>query len=958
MVRAVALALTVLTGFSGLVYEVAWQKYLAVLLGSHSEATAAVLGIFLGGLAYGYFLFGKLSRAEMARAASADESPRLLLGYGIVEAAIGVYALAFPLFFYAAQWLSLALPHSASAPALSFVFDVGLTALLIGPPTVLMGGTIPLLTQALASDLEDATRFHSLVYALNTLGAFAGAVAAAFVLIPSLGLVGCLIAMGTLNLCAGGIFIALSRRRQGAWVEAPRAAEPDTSELPGLLVCTVVALLAGFAMMSLQTVMNRVGGLALGASHFTFAMVVATFVLCIALGSFAVSALPKVRQSFLPVSQWLLVAYLLLLYPLVQDATYWAHALRMSFGRELADFLPFHAAVFCGILLVFAVPLALSGALLPLLFHDLRRAHGDLGSVAGRLYSWNTVGSLLGALLGGYALLFWLDLHHIYRLAVLALALAASLLSFRILREARLRVAVVAALGLAGLALVTADAWAPERMSAGLFRVREPLPATFSGPETFFAKQFESQDPIVFYDDDPTATITVMQRASDSFSILTNGKSDGNIPIDNLTTGLISLMPVLFADKAERAFVIGYGTGMSVGELTALESMVEVEVAEISPAVIDAAPIFEGINRGASRHPKTTMVRSDAYRALLRTDVEYDVIVSEPSNPWMVGSEMLFSVEFLQAARSRLAPGGVYAQWFQLYETDEEAIELVLRSYREAFSRVAVWYGAEADLILLGFADEEPALSLDELEQRFEKPDMRAQLAAIGITSLPRLLGHEVLPLGVVSHMDLSGELHTILHPRLAHHAARAFFPGRHGRLPPSSGSEAAEVGRESSLVGRFARERFGGELPDAFRLELLREVCDLSLRRCATLWAHWLAQSPHSPVLAERLARARQDPALAAELDPLTLARLAALYRAEGTRTLEPSYTAARALAEVYTDQYEHAAPFDREALLSAWRRCLDPRCAEGLRGLGGAGPTASAASGPADRSRHASTP
>src|SRR5258705_1194808 len=201
MVRFAALVLTVLTGFTGLVYEVAWQRYLATLLGAHSEATAAVLGLFLGGLSLGYALFGAVTHRMVARARAAGRPPPLLVGYGAVEAAIGVYALGFPWLFRAAQHVSLALPTGGGLAA--FAADVALAAALITPPAVLMGGTIPFLTQALARDLADATRLHALVYATNTAGAFAGALAAGLWLVPELGLVAVLRLAGYLNLPAG-----------------------------------------------------------------------------------------------------------------------------------------------------------------------------------------------------------------------------------------------------------------------------------------------------------------------------------------------------------------------------------------------------------------------------------------------------------------------------------------------------------------------------------------------------------------------------------------------------------------------------------------------------------------------------------------------------------------------------------------------------------------------------------
>jgi len=163
-------------------------------------------------------------------------------------------------------------------------------------------------------------------------------------------------------------------------------------------------------------------------------MVVAVFVLCIALGSLAVSALPRIPRSLVVGSQWALVFLLFPLYFVMADGTYWAHTIRVLFRQVDPAFYAYHLALFGALLALLAVPIGLSGALLPLLFHALRREVRDLGSVAGRLYAWNTVGSLLGALLGGYVLLFWLDLHQVYRIVMAAVAIGASILTLLVLR--------------------------------------------------------------------------------------------------------------------------------------------------------------------------------------------------------------------------------------------------------------------------------------------------------------------------------------------------------------------------------------------------------------------------------------------------------------------------------------------------------------------------------------------
>jgi len=929
--RAIALALTVLTGFTGLVYEVTWQKCLAILLGSHSEATAAVLGIFLGGLSVGYGIFGRVTRWRVERAEARGDAPRLLLLYGLVEGAIGLHALAFPWLFQTARAASLGLPQLPDG--IAFGIDVGLTALLIGPPTVLMGGTIPVLTQALARSVADATRVHAHIYAFNTVGAFAGALSAGFFLVPWLGIGGVLLAMGFVNLGAGTVFAVLGRRRTP--VETALAAPPAPRRAPeGFALYAGAALLLGFAMMATQTVLIRLGGLSLGASHFTFAMVVAVFVLCIALGSFAVSAAPRIPRAALPATVWALTLLLGALYLELENAPYYAHVLRTYFGTEAEDFYPYHLTTFGALLAVLLVPVGLSGASLPLLFHHLRNRIGDLGGTAGRLYSWNTVGNLLGALLGGHLLLLWLDLHHVYRLGTAATAVAAALLTGRVLGGGHLRVG--AAVAVAGAVLALLPAWEPDRLSSGLFRVREAQPLTGTGADFAFTKH-GLHLPIDFYTDDPAVSVAVKRHpARDgqgmARAIFTNGKPDGSTASDYPTMALAGLVPCLMAEACERSFVIGFGTGITAGELAELDSMREVVVAEISRGVVEAAPLFDFANHRASRHPRIHIRRSDAYRALLRSRGGFDVIASEPSNPWVTGVEMLYSQEFLEAARGRLRPGGIYAQWFHLYENDASTVELVLRTYRSVFDRVAVWYTAGPDILLLGFAEATSEPRLDRLLERFERPDFRAGLRRAGIWSLPELLVHELWPRGALGALELEGPIHTLLHPRLSHAAARAFFRGQRARLP-SIASVADEV-QSRSLVAGLRTPQLEASDEDERRAAMVGELCTSPGLRCTTGLAWWGAASPDSVARRTLLGRLRRqgDGGL---LAPERLRHLELLFGGSPIDGRHFSYDEATRLTELFETHYLVSLPFDRRQLARVWERCRDAedRCGEGRR-------------------------
>jgi spermidine synthase len=928
MTRATALLLTLLTGFAGLVYEVAWQKYLATLLGSHAEATAAVLAIFLGGLSVGYALFGRATRRLVERARRLARPARLLLFYGGVEAAIGLYALLFPPLFGVAQTLSLLVPPGHAA--LAFAFDVALAALLIGPPTVLMGGTIPILTLALAPDLERATRVHAWIYGLNTLGAFAGALAGGFFLIPALGLDGVVRAMGCVNLLAGIVFAGLERGHSGI---APELASADAARsVPSATAFAVVALLAGFAAMALQTTFIRLGGLALGASQFTFAMVVAVFVFCIALGSLLVSALPRIPRVALVGSQWALVFLLVPLYVALGDVSYWGHVVRVLLRASDLAFYAYQLLIFLGVLGVLAIPIGLSGALLPLLFHELRGRGAELGAVAGRLYAWNTVGSLLGALLGGYLLLLWLDLHHVYRVAASALAIGAGILSVSVLRAPRLLVWLLVVPGTLG-SIWMLSPWSEARLSAGLFRQREERTTSFLGPDAFFARRRASE--VLFYDDDPTSSVTVLEPRGGpaNRSITVNGKSDGSLKGDYATMALSALVPALLAEHHESCFVIGWGTGVTAGELAALDGTRRVEVAEISRAVIAAAPLFDHGNLDASKSPKVEIRRGDAYRTLLSTAERFDVIVSEPSNPWVTGVEMLYSREFLEAARSRLAPGGVYGQWFHLYESDTKVVELVLRTYAAVFPQVSVWFTLGPDLLLLGFDRADRALDVAALEARFRRPDFAAGFARVDIDDFAQLLAHEILPLGTLHAVALPGEIHTLGHPILSHRAARAFFRGRTAAFPVLALPAQARVGERNSLLRRYSGE--GDLLSEEVLEAAARETCRFNyVEHCATFLARWRRDHPRSQRLDATLAELRESRAGGPDLSPASIGRVMMLF--EGATQVPPEgirRPRAGRITQRFLSHYHYAVPFDHAKLEAIWSRCRGDDCAEGRR-------------------------
>jgi hypothetical protein len=295
----------------------------------------------------------------------------------------------------------------------------------------------------------------------------------------------------------------------------------------------------------------------------------------------------------------------------------------------------------------------------------------------------------------------------------------------------------------------------------------------------------------------------------------------------------------------------------------------------------------------------------------------------------VVGVEMLYSREFLEAARERLAPGGVYAQWFHIYESDPAVVALVLRTYASVFPHISVWYTLGADLLLLGFNQEDRALDVEALEERFARDDFAAGFARVGIENFAQLAAHELLPLGVFQALEQSGEIHSLRHPLLSYRAARAFFRGRGGSLAPHQSRVQARTAMQNSLLRRHARGKT--PLPEDVILAAAQESCRFNRHEhCGTFFALWSLHYPRSPILKAALAEKRKQGSGASRyLTPKSLATLKFLLsgaEADAGRTYPAA--AAERLTEGLRRHYHHVVPFSRDRLDEIWDRCRGADC------------------------------
>lgn len=759
-VRLVCLLTTLCTGATALVYEVTWHAYLSNLLGSQARSAALILATFLGGLAIGYSVFGKFSIGRSARS--------LVLAVGVIEAGIGVWACVFDPLFQAAFHLRFESGMSQG----SLVTDIVVAAALIGIPTIFMGGSLPLLTQGLSRDVRDAAPLHARLYVVNTLGAFIGASGAGFYFLPHYGLSSTMVRMGALNVAAGLVLAIVSRSLSTA-VSRPGddnvALGMNTAQASGsgrgIIELTALAFLGGAVSIIIQSVLIRIIGLSVGASIYAFSLVVGAYVLALALGAW-ILAEKRGNSLSLYQNQLLVVGGLIGVYAIVPYLPYSSHVLRSLLTNQIPNFYLYYAVVFVSLVCLILVPVGALGATLPLVFRDARNRADTLGSRVGILYSANTIGCVCGALFGGYLSLRYLNLDGVWRGCIV-------ISSFVLMGLGRRKI-WTASLGIAGIVVaVVANPWPHQVLGRGTFRMTTANAATYRGFEAFYENVGRHLQ-LIAYKDDPNSTIAVGQSSDGSRSVIVNGKSDGSTRGgDRVTTKLMAHLPgLLQVSENSRAAVVGFGTGITVGSLSRYDEIQSIDILEISTAVREFSRFFDDENGAASKNPKVNWQIGDAYRFLLEAPHSYAIIASEPSNPWVGGVERLYSQEFYKLIREKLAPGGVYAQWFHTYSISEETLAMVLHTFQTSFQDVHL-FERDTDVVLIGSNQTISGKNLEMMRQRFARESIRQDLEDVDIGRLDIILGLEPW----VPWKGLMNQpVHTLDKPKLSYWAGKDFF--------------------------------------------------------------------------------------------------------------------------------------------------------------------------------------
>lgn len=748
--RALVFGCFFLSGAAALVYEVVWVRQLLLSVGATTAAVSTVLGVFMGGMGLGAWWLGR----------RADRSAAPLKLYAYLEIGIGLYALVLPdLVAWTRPFYVAAARALEGQPASLTLLRVGLSAALLLLPTILMGGSFPVLVRFLARSDARLGRDLGGLYGVNLAGAVCGSLAAGFVLVRSLGLRGATLAAVLVNLGVGVAALLWSGRgaaapSPGEPAPAPRPAPAAAGAVPRSLLFAVAAL-SGALTMGYEVLWTRVLLFSFNSTVHAFSLILATFLAGLALGSYTFrwveGRFDRVRA--LVVAQVLAGLSAAVLAPASAHAATVIAALSARLGYTPGVFL---AALALSASLVILLPAALMGLVLPLsmrlLLDDIERS----GKTVGAAYLANTCGSVLGSVLTGFALIPWLGLKGaLLLLVVVQVATGAALLPWcRLAPPARRRV-LLAATG--GAAAVVALLAALVRGPAPFDRLDRPP----SGPPPVVAA----------HRDGVTASVSVVDYGSAGRVLRIDGFAAA---VGRPRGGYMAMMthvPMLVHPRPRRVLVVCFGTGTTAGT-TLLYPGARADVVDIDRTVLEFAPYFRDTNRDVARSPRARLVVDDGRSYLLTSGERYDVVTAEPMPPGFSGMASLYSREYYRLARERLAPGGVIVQWLPMHLLSEAQSLGVLRTVQDVFPETTLWV-FEHTGIVVARRDAPVSVDLPALRARLAAPDLRADLEQLGLDDAEDFLDLHVLGPDAVRRLTARARPVTDDHPWIEFDAPR-----------------------------------------------------------------------------------------------------------------------------------------------------------------------------------------
>jgi spermidine synthase len=737
-----------LSGGAALVYEVTWVRSLSLVFGGSHLAVTTVLAVYMGGLALGSALFGK----------RADASRRPLRLYGALEIGIAAFALVFLGLSraYPALYVPLARLAEENRLWLSAV-RVAFAVVALLAPTTLMGGTLPLLSRLVAGRSRSLGRHLSFLYGFNTLGAVAGSLAAGFVLLRALGVTASLLAAAAVNLAVGLAAVLLPERAFEAAGpgEEPGAAAPVPAEAPEEVPARSYRLVlwgigvSGFCALGYEVLWTRLLSMVVGTSVYGFTIMLVAFLAGIALGSHAYGLLERRRPgggtrravvAFGLVEVAIGIAALAVTL-LMSDLPTHATRLQGLLAGGASEFGARQGASFAVAFAYMLVPAFFMGVAFPLAGSVHAASRQRVGAAVGDVLAWNTVGAILGSAVSGFALIYAFGIERsLQMLSVVnvgvGLAVAASVLRPRVLPGAVAAAAVALLVALAALPH-WGRAWDMKYFAIfrnnqrGAFDIQEKIQDALENTE------------VLYYLEGANETISVIRPRGARQAFIVNGRPEATTsPMDVQCQRTLGHLPMLLHPDPRKVFVLGTGTGMTLGATSIHPEVERIVLAEIEPGVLGAARTFAPWNHGVLDDSRLHVVFNDGRNYLATTRETFDVITADPIHPWSGGAAYLYTREYFDGVARHLRPGGIACQWLPIYELTPGDVRSVVRTFAGSFRHVMIWL-THYDAELVG---SDAPLVLDEarLARRLAQPTVARDLEVVQMGTAEDFLSYFV----------------------------------------------------------------------------------------------------------------------------------------------------------------------------------------------------------------------
>ena len=750
-----------LSGFSGLIYESIWSHYIKLMLGHAAYAQTLVLVIFMGGMALGAWLVSRISIRI--------KNP--LMAYAVVEAIVGLFGIFFHQEFIWIKQLvfSSLLPAIDSATAAQ-VAKWFCAALLLLPQSILLGTTFPLMSTAIIRLNPERSGYTlGMLYFSNSIGAVLGVLVSGFYLIEAVGLPGTSFTAGLINIVILVLLAPLARRLSSG--NAIAASKNQTTADPTTRLLLIIAFITGMASFLYEIAWIRMLSLVLGSSNQAFELMLSAFILGLALGSFYIRhRVDKIKDVlvYLASVQILMAVAATATLPLYMYSFDIMALLRSALTYTNAGYVIFNFGSHLIASSVMVPATFLAGMTLPLITHALLRL-GKSESSIGWVYASNTLGAITGIIIGINLLM---PLSGTKSLIIVGglLDLFAGIALIMVFRKTIPRTLNYGVAALAALVVIITFSFTQfdkAILSSGVYRY---------GP--LISPDRES----LFYRDGKTATIAVNRFKSGKISIETNGKTDASInpddkpsSADEITMALSAALPLAIKPDARNVANIGMGSGMTVQTLLASKSIERVDTIEIEQAMVDGAKFFGKRVDRAYSDPRSFIHIDDAKSFFSTNKNTFDIIVSEPSNPWVSGVASLFTEEFYYDVQRYLNPGGIFVQWLQLYETNLNNVASVLKALDKQFSDYAIYNTDNANILIVASND---SISRHLDTSLFDDADMAKELKRVNVESIAdlniRWLGNKATLSPFFS--EIGAPVNSDYFPFLSYQSPKSFF--------------------------------------------------------------------------------------------------------------------------------------------------------------------------------------